>query len=250
MFGLFKRKNSADKNEALIDWSFLQTDMHSHLIPGIDDGAETMEESLKLLKDLERIGFSKIITTPHISFDYYPNEESKILDGLEALKIAAAANNIHIKLHAAAEYMLDESFMQKLEENVPLLTLDGKHLLFEMGFVQEHPQLLEAIFQMQARGYIPVLAHPERYNYYIDQPLSRLQALKDVGCLLQLNVTALTGYYGKHIKMFAESILNAEMYDFAGSDLHHSRHFQALSYVLKSSNKDRVVNYLFKNSHL
>ncbi|WP_190277218.1 tyrosine-protein phosphatase [Taibaiella lutea] len=224
--------------------------MHSHLIPGIDDGTADMEQSLSLLQKLQEAGFSKIVTTPHISLDYFPNAESTILTGLENLKDAVRENSINLEVHAAAEYMIDESLMKKLASNEQLLTLDGEHVLFEMGFVQEDRNLMQVIFELQTRGYKPVLAHPERYNFYIDASIDTLQKLKDAGCLFQLNTIALSGYYGKHIKLFAEKILKEGLYEFAGTDIHHERHLGALLSIYQPSVIQTLKAYPFLNKNI
>lgn len=232
------------------NWSFLKADMHSHLIPGIDDGAADMEQSLQLLRQMEAAGFSKIITTPHISLDYFPNAESTILSGLEDVRKAANENNINIEIHAAAEYMIDDSLLKKLSSDEALLTLDGRHVLFEMGFIQVDRNLMQVIFELQTRGYKPVLAHPERYNYYIDASLDEMIKLKDAGCLFQLNTIALSGYYGKHIKIFAEKLLKEDLYEFAGTDIHHDRHLNALLSINQPSVVQMLESYPFYNKNI
>ena len=254
MFGIFKKKEkkAIDTTRVVENWSFLKTDIHSHLIPGIDDGTECMEDTIDLLKRLKKAGFSKVVTTPHISQDYFPNKESDILKGLDAVRAEVLKQGLEIEVEAAAEYMVDEIFMSKLANGEKLLTLDGKHVLIEMGFVQESPHLMQAIFQLQVNGYIPVLAHPERYNFYIDSAngIASLKTLKEAGCLLQLNIIALTGYYGMHIKKFSEQILEHELYDFSGSDLHHLRHFGALDALLNYPVAQYLFNYNFLNKQI
>lgn len=250
MFSFFKKKEKQPFEAPAATWSFLNADMHSHLIPGIDDGAADMEQSLDLLQKLASSGFSKVITTPHISLDYFPNPEQTILSGLDEVRKAAEENNIPIDIHAAAEYMIDESFMGKLASNKKLLTLDGEHVLFEMGFVQVDRNLMQAIFEIQTRGYKPVLAHPERYNFYVDASLDELHKLKEAGCLFQLNTIALSGYYGKHIKVFAEKLLKEGLYEFAGSDIHHERHLNALNSIYQSSSFPALTTYPFLNRNI
>jgi tyrosine-protein phosphatase YwqE len=249
IFSFFKKKEKSPINTSA-NWSFLKTDMHSHLIPGIDDGAAEMEQSLDLLQKLEAAGFSKVITTPHISLDYFPNAESTILSGLDDLQKAASGHDINMEVHAAAEYMIDESLLEKLSSKKELLTLDGEHVLFEMGFVQEDRNLMQVIFEMQTRGYKPILAHPERYNFYVDAPIDILHKLKDAGCLFQLNTIALSGYYGKHIKAFAEKLLKEGLYEFAGTDIHHERHLNALQSIWQSSSMQVLQSYPFLNNKI
>jgi protein-tyrosine phosphatase len=252
MFSFFKKKSKETiESDITQDWSFLKTDIHSHLIPGIDDGVESVEESLSLLNKLKEVGFSKVVTTPHISQDYYPNTEEEILYALRLLKEAVTKSGLEIELHAAAEYMIDETFMAKLSQNKPLLKLDDKHVLIEMGFVQESPLLMQAIFELVAKGYIPVLAHPERYNFYMEgNAIEKLKHVKDAGCLLQLNSIALVGYYGKYVKNFAEKILEAGLYDFAGSDIHHERHLHAVYATLKTPVFKTLYEYPFLNKSI
>jgi protein-tyrosine phosphatase len=250
MFSIFKKKEKMSDNPPPGNWSFLKTDMHSHLIPGIDDGAADMEQSLVLLGALEIAGFSKIVTTPHISLDYFPNLESTILSGLDDVKKAVSENDINIEVHAAAEYMIDESLMKKLASNEKLLTLDGEHVLFEMGFVQEDRNLMQVIFEIQTKGYKPVLAHPERYNFYVDSPNDTMHKLKEAGCLFQLNTIALSGYYGKHIKVFAERLLKEGLYEFAGTDIHHERHLNALLSIYQSPSMQLLRSYPFLNQKI
>lgn len=248
MFGFFKKKNETTIQQDSRNWSFLATDMHSHFIPGIDDGPATMPESIALLKLVEQAGYSRIVTTPHISLDYFPDTESKIAGGLALLKKAAIEHNIQLQIEAAAEYMIDEGLLYKLQKKEHLLSIGGKYLLIEMGFIQPSPLLYQAIFEIQAAGYLPVLAHPERYNYYREASIADLQKLKNSGCLFQLNTIALSGYYGKHVKILAEKLLKEGLYDFAGSDIHHERHVKALNAVKNSSTFNSLIAYPFLNN--
>jgi tyrosine-protein phosphatase YwqE len=249
MFGLFKRKNETTIQHDSRNWSFLATDMHSHFIPGIDDGPATMPESIALLKLIEQAGYSRIVTTPHISLDYFPDTEPQIAGGLTLLRKAAAEHNIRLSIEAAAEYMIDEGFLSKLRKKENLLSIGNKYILVEMGFVQPSPLLHQAIFEIQAAGFQPVLAHPERYNYYQESSsIAELHKLKKSGCLFQLNTIALSGYYGKRVKIFAEKLLKEELYEFAGSDIHHERHVKALNAVKNSSAFNLLIDYPFLNN--
>lgn len=250
MFGFFKKKKQQEIEEAQPDWSFLSTDIHSHFIPGIDDGPPAMADSLKLLRQMSDSGFSRIITTPHISADYFPNTRDKILLGLEQLKEAATRSQITLQLEAAAEYMIDEKFMMLLRQKEPLLYFGDRYVLVEMGFIQPSPMLQQAIFELQALDYKPVLAHPERYAYYHRISLETLAALKDSGCLFQLNTIAFSGYYGKDPRLFANKMLQNGLYDFAGSDIHHERHMKAFNSVLRTEQEMVLKNYSFLNNKL
>lgn len=253
MFGFFKKKKRHEtiQQDDSRDWSFLTTDMHSHFIPGIDDGPATMPESIALLQFMAQAGYSQIVTTPHISLDYFPDTEPKIAQGLAQLQIAAAEHNVQLEIKAAAEYMIDEGLLEKLHRKEKLLAINGEFVLIEMGFVQPSPLLYQTIFEIQAAGYQPILAHPERYNYYQEtSSMADLHKLKNSGCLFQLNTIALSGYYGKHVKIFAEKLLKEGLYDFAGSDIHHERHVKALNAVKNSSTYSLLAAYPFKNSKI
>lgn len=238
MFNLFRRNRSRIES-----FNFLHTDIHSHLIPGIDDGAPDLAASLKLIKGLQSLGFRALITTPHVMTDMYPNTPKVILEGLEEVRSALKNEGIDMPIAAAAEYLMDEAFAEKIDAG-SLLTLWDQYVLVEMSFISPAPNLETLLFQMQTKGYRPVMAHPERYMYLATSDLDHYKRLKDRGCLLQLNLLSLLGYYGKEVKRTATSLLKADLYDLAGTDLHHERHEKALRDLLADS---RAANLLAKH---
>ncbi|GJM33437.1 MAG: capsular polysaccharide biosynthesis protein [Saprospiraceae bacterium] len=205
--------------------------MHSHLIPGIDDGAPDVETSVTLIKGLMALGFKRIITTPHIMADLYPNTPEIIQAGLEKVRTALKAEKIDIPIDAAAEYLMDEAFGEKIDSG-QLLTLPGNYVLVEMSFISPPPQLNEYLFLLQTKGYKPIMAHPERYMY-LGGDLGAYERLKERGCLMQLNLLSLTGYYGREIQRSAFKMTKAGLFDLAGTDLHHEGHREALEGLLK-----------------
>ena len=208
----------------------LGTDMHSHLLPGLDDGAETVEHSVELLRQLQALGYRKLIMTPHIMGDFYRNTPEGIRGALAALRKAAAAAGITgMELDCAAEYYLDESFGRRLEENEPLLTFGGEQrlVLFETSYINEPFNLTETIFNLQAAGYQPVLAHPERYTYLYGR-FEELAQIREQGVLLQVNLNSLTGYYSAGAKRVAEKLIDAGLVDLLGTDTHHLKHLDTL----------------------
>lgn len=235
---LFGRKKDSNQNAQysslphVSDYSFLTTDMHSHLIPGIDDGAQTIEDSLTLIRQLQSLGYKSLVTTPHIKSDHFPNNSANILNGLELLQNTLHDEGIHMPLKAAAEYYIDDHFMQLLDTE-PLLTVTGNHVLVELSFMFEPARFYDILFRIQTKGYKPILAHPERYAYYHDKK-GMYSELKARGCLLQLNLIALVGYYGKPVKNIAEELLKEGLYDYCGTDMHHMKHAEALSKLLQS----------------
>lgn len=212
------------------DLSVLGTDIHSHFIPGIDDGAQTLEQSLELLKSMAELGYRKVITTPHSMADGYKNSPEIIRGGLEKVRAAVREAGINIEVDAAAEYYLDHA----LEGNVisgNVLTFGNNYLLFELPFIGEPAMLRQVVFQMQTHQYRPVLAHPERYSFWHND-FSRFEELKDRGVLFQLNLVALSGAYGPQAKQLAERMIDAGYYEFLGSDCHNMNHVQAIHFTL------------------
>jgi protein-tyrosine phosphatase len=209
------------------DFSRLSCDMHSHLIPGIDDGAPDMEISLRLIRGLIDLGYKKIITTPHILSDIYPNTPATIKPGCQDVLAELQRQKISVEFSAAAEYLMDDHFIRMLEENDPLLTLKDKMVLVELSFAVPAINLKEILFQMQIKGYQPILAHPERYLYF-GANKDWYDQLKESGCLFQLNLLSLRGYYGKASLELAQYLVKKKYVDLLGTDLHHERHLENL----------------------
>ena len=219
----------------------LEVDLHSHIIPSIDDGCQNMEESISLLKGLEALGYKKVITTPHIMYDAYHNTKASILDGLKVLQDEVSRRGIAIEIEAAAEYYLDEGFMALLHQR-ELILIAGKYLLFETSYTHRPIQLEEVIFEIMAAGYVPLLAHPERYRY-IKDPAVEYGELKALGTQFQVNLNSLGGLYGKQAKAQADFLSQAGMIDFLGSDAHHIKHVENLSEVFKSVAYQEIYRY-------
>jgi len=230
------------------DYSWVGVDMHSHLIPGIDDGSKTMEESIDLIKKYAAHGFRKLVTTPHIMSDAYRNTPEIILSGLEKLRAAVKNEGINMELEAAAEYYFDEGFTKYIKEK-NLLTIGGKYVLFEVSYMNAPDNINQVIFDIQIAGYIPILAHPERYPFWYHD-FNRYHQLKDAGVMLQLNTNSLSGYYGPEAKKIAERMINEKMIDFIGSDMHGLRHMEALGKNLKEKHLWKLAAQGIKNSSL
>jgi len=222
MFSFLKKKEIIHP-----DLSFIGVDMHSHLLPGIDDGVQTIAESLTCIKTLQHLGYKKLICTPHIISDMYPNDRETILPRLEEIREALKENNIDIAIEAAAEYMVDLEMEKQVLSGEPLLTFGNNLILIEMSYVAPSPNIEQVIFQLRLKGLQPILAHPERYVFYHNN-LDNYQRFIDLGCMLQINLLSLLGYYGKQIKLVAEKLLKNKMVDLLGTDMHHQRHLMAL----------------------
>jgi tyrosine-protein phosphatase YwqE len=202
-------------------------DIHSHLIPGIDDGAKTITDTVQLIKGLEIIGFKEFITTPHILPFVWNNTKQTILEGESTVLEILNSNKEKVQIRAAAEYMLDSSLIEKME-NEKLLTLKDNYLLIEMSYLNPPIQLLEYIYRLQVEGYTPILAHPERYLFYHNN-FEQYENLKKAGCLFQLNLLSAVGYYGNHVTDISNKLLKKGLIDFVGSDVHHYKHVDAFN---------------------
>jgi tyrosine-protein phosphatase YwqE len=231
MFSLFRSKPVL---KDLIPDSHI--DIHSHLLPGIDDGARTFEDTLRLTKALQSFGVSQFITTPHIIQYVWDNTHDQILSNKETTVLELEKNNITIPFSAAAEYLMDDQFVQLFQSH-QLLTLKDNYVLVEMSYINAPIQLYSILFDLQVAGYIPVLAHPERYLFY-HKNFSEYEKLKRAGCLFQLNLLSVVGYYGAEITKIAEQLLQKGMYNYVGSDVHHDNHIA--SFEQKVRIKDLV----------
>jgi len=216
-------KSSKAQDIAPLDLSWMVSDMHSHLIPDIDDGSKSIQESVQLVKRLEGYGLKKLIITPHIMTEFYRNTPEIIRAGLDELKAAILEENIAIELDMAAEYYLDEIFLEKVTTGNRLLTFGDNHVLIETGFMSKPSMLLESFFKLEMEGYHPVFAHPERY-LYLHNDLELLEALVDRNIPFQLNLLSLTGYYSKAVKKFAEKLIDEGLVKLVGTDCHNEKY--------------------------
>jgi protein-tyrosine phosphatase len=246
MFGLF-RKRAAEKRGTDLNFDSIGVDMHSHVLPGIDDGAATVEDSIVLVKSMMELGIKKIIATPHIMSDYYRNTPESIYAALNILKAELVNQQIDIPVEAAAEYFFDEHFMALVESN-NVLTMGNNFILIEFSFISPPPVFIPTIQKLKSAGYQPILAHPERYPYY---SLDQYRNIRDWGCLLQINTISLTGYYGKEAKKISEELIDNNLVDFISSDMHHPRHAEALRNSLNMPYVKKLLeDHSLKNSLL
>lgn len=237
MLSLFKSK---PKLAELIPSGYV--DIHSHILPGIDDGAKIIEDSNFLIQEMKGLGFAKCITTPHIMNNVWDNTPEIIESTLKSVK---SSLNLPFEVKAASEYLLDESVVLKAK-NKELVTLKDNFVLVELSYLNAPIQLYDFLYEIQLSGYHIVLAHPERYSYFHYNKKEYLK-LKKVGCLFQLNLLATVGYYGKDTADIANYLLKNEMYDFTGSDIHHKNHTKSFQnkIIINSGNK---INELMKKN--
>ena len=203
-----------------LNFSVLKTDIHSHFIPGIDDGSPDMETTIALIEKMQELGFEKIITSPHVMSDFYQNSSEIILKGLADVRKELKAKNINMEIDAVAEYYIDYEFEQKIGKE-KFLSFGDNYLLVELSFIQEPRNLFDIIFKLQLEGYKVVLAHPERYNYYT---IKDYKEFINRGVILQINLLSLVGYYSPQVKKKTESLINAGMVSLIGTDCHNMNH--------------------------
>jgi tyrosine-protein phosphatase YwqE len=215
-----------------IDISFLRNDIHSHLIPGIDDGSPEMETTIVLLKKFIDLGYKKVITTPHVMSDYYKNNPEIILSGLNNVRKEIKKQNLNIEIEAAAEYNLEPEFEKLLDDGKLLSFGAEKYLLFELSFFDEPLRLNETIWKMIEKGFRPVLAHVERYGYWHNN-YDKIEEMINRGVKLQLNIGSVTGAYGPEVKKFAERLIKDEIIEFVGSDCHHLHHLEMINHAIR-----------------
>jgi tyrosine-protein phosphatase YwqE len=221
-------------------------DIHSHLLPGIDDGAKDLDRSIELILKMHSYGIKKIITTPHVLGDVYQNSSSTIKEKLKEVKDELIKRDIKdISIEAAAEYMMDEQFSELLE-NDDILTLKDNFVLVEMSYFSAPLNVYDILFQIQLKGYKPILAHPERYNFYHND-LNHYHKLKKAGCLFQLNLLSLTEQYGKGVQKISQKLLNENLYDFVGTDTHHHNHLALLKKIGTKKNLEKISHLLANN---
>jgi protein-tyrosine phosphatase len=243
LFGnLFKKKLDP------YNLSDLKVDIHSHLIPGIDDGARTMDESIAMLTKFQSLGYRKVITTPHIMSEVYPNNSERILEGLDHVRENTSKLGLDIEIEAAAEYYFDETLEFRVKEK-NLMTFGDSYVLVEFAFHNAPNFEDKLFFEMQMAGYKPVLAHFERYMYYLGSS-ERAQELREKGVKIQMNLNSLTGHYGMEVKKQAERLIDAQAIDFVGTDCHRIDHLMLLESNLSNSYFHKLKELNLKNRSL
>lgn len=228
MIGLFNRRRS------ILESGLLKgaVDQHSHILYGLDDGVKTREDSLAILQFLEGQGVSEVWFTPHVMEDV-PNATEGIRTRFEELKSVYAGC---LRLHLAAEYMIDTLFEERLAAR-DLLTHGNDTVLVETSSVAPPINLWEVLETMRKAGYRPLIAHPERYRYMDKADYKRLH---DMGCVLQLNLPSIVGFYGETARERAMDLLGKGWYAMVGSDCHRFRALRA-QYEARELKKDTLA---------
>ena len=225
-----------------LDFSMLKTDIHSHFIPGIDDGSPDMQTTINLIQEMKKLGFTKVITSPHVMSDFYKNSSEVILKGLADVRAELKAQKINIKIDVAAEYYIDYDFEKKIGKE-QFLTFGTNYLLVELSFVEAPKNFFEIIFKLQLEGYKVVLAHPERYHYFY---MKDYEDLVSRGVFLQINWLSLIGYYSSPIKNKTEDLIARDMVSFVGTDCHNKSHVE----LYKKCQTKKAWHDLYKSGKL
>ncbi len=238
---MFQSKRESKQLVEPLMLTAVQTDMHSHFLPGIDDGAPTLEDSIQLIKGMQSMGYKKLITTPHIYWDIYKNTSDIILNKLSIVKDEILRQGIEIEIEAAAEYFCDEHFEELIEKKDLLSFGNNKYVLLEISFMDENVNLQRALFNLRLAGYRPILAHPERYEYWHNN-FEKYEKYFDQEILLQLNINSLTGHYGPGVKRISERLIDKGMIQFLGSDCHHNGHLNLMESARKSYHLKKLLD--------
>ncbi len=227
----------------------LTVDMHSHLLSGIDDGVENLEEALQTIVALKKLGYEKLITTPHVMMGVYDNTPEILNAKRDELRLFLKKNGVAIEIEASAEYYLDEHFMEMLKGKDQLLPIANKYILIETAFMHTSPFLNEAVFLLQASGLKPILAHPERYMY-MHEDFNQYIDLHQKGVLFQLNLSSLTGYYSPMVRKMARKLIDEKMVDFLGTDCHGPRHIPNLEKAFVNEYYKKAMKLPLQNKFL
>ncbi|KAA1246926.1 tyrosine-protein phosphatase [Aquimarina sp. RZ0] len=221
-------------------------DIHSHLLSNIDDGVKTVYQSAFIIEQFEKLGVKKIITTPHVMQEMWPNSTETIQSKHIEMKEVLKSLNINVRLHASAEYMLDDLFYQRVKEK-DIIPLHNRYILVEMSTFSPPINLNEILFETKLAGYTIILAHPERYSFY-ENHLEKYAQLKELGILFQLNLLSLSGYYGEMVKKTAIKLITEGYIDFTGSDVHNYQQFEVLEKGFSSKHTQKIVDIMNNNS--
>lgn len=221
---------------------WFETDIHCHVLPGVDDGAQDVNESLAIISDLADMGIKRIIASPHITQVTFENTADTLNGAQAELDSALADAGIAVPVTHSAENRIDDLLIDNIKNNT-LITLPDNYIIIENAFIQEPMQLDDVVFDLQVRGYRPILAHPERYSYYHNHT-GRYRNLQEKGLLFQVNMLSLAGAYGRSQKKMAEWLIEKGYVDFLGTDVHNTKHTALLRDYLTTKDAQKHAEAL------
>ena len=237
LLNIFKSKPTLKE---LIPKGFV--DIHSHILPAIDDGAKNVEESAMLISEMKNLGFGKIIATPHTFANLYENTNDSIKSSFQLL----SKLKVDLKIDYASEYLIDSSLIKRISEKT-ILTLKENHILLEMSYLAPANNLHEIIHFALINNYIPVIAHPERYIFY-HKNFKEYEMLKRIGCKFQLNLLSVTGHYGKSVLKISKKLIRKNLIDFVGSDIHNLNQCKSFEKKVLVEEFNKLENIINNNS--
>ena len=223
-----------------VDCTLLGADMHAHILPGLDDGAMDLNDSVSMASGLIDMGYEALHFTPHVYPGVFDNTNESIEAGHKLFQNGLNAAGLNIPSTASAEYFVDDSFIDRVKSD-SFLVLPGNRVLIEMSFYGPSPGINSVVFELKARGYEPILAHPERYRYFFGKNLVALKGLRERGCLLQGNILSFEGFYGEDIRQAAWNLWKEGMIDFLGTDLHNTNQLHRLRVFLASKKGKKLL---------
>ncbi len=236
MFNIFR-----SKPQEPVELCF-STDIHCHVLPGIDDGAENIDTAVQIVEGMKGLGINRILASPHITYGTFENSDSTILPALDSLKTALKDKGISMDLSAHAEHRMDELFTSMLEKGT-VRPLPNGYLLVENSYLQEPWNIEQLAFDIQVKGFTPILAHPERYVYYFRNK-DRYRTLHNAGLKFQINLLSLALAYAKEEKVIAEWLMEQGLVDFIGTDIHHPAHVEIIEKYLRTKDARRHMSAL------
>jgi tyrosine-protein phosphatase YwqE len=234
--------SNEEKKVALTDYSAVGVDLHSHLIPGIDDGSKSLEDSMAILREFKALGFKKIITTPHVIRDSYNNSTETLLNGKAQILAAIAEEKLNIEFDVSAEYYMDETIYERIEKK-DFIPIGKNYVLVELSYLEKMNNTSDLFYKLQVAGYKIILAHPERYPFYYEKDFHTYKSFKDRNIYFQLNIGSLLGKYGGGAKQTAQRMIDENMIDFISSDLHTIKSIETLRECLQDKYLQKLVSY-------
>lgn len=236
MFNFLKSKNKGPIKLCI------KTDIHCHIVPGVDDGSPDAATSVRLIGEMEKWGIKRIIASPHVTKNTFENDHSTIDPAMAELQAALSAQGSGVTVQHSAEYRIDELLDSRIETG-DLMTLPNDFILIENSWLQEPGNLDRLVFDLQVKGLRPILAHPERYTYYWNDK-SRYTTLHNAGLLFQINVLSLAKGYDTGSLKAAEYLIEQGLVDFLGTDLHRTAHVEVINNYLRTSAAARHMDAL------
>lgn len=212
-------------------------DFHNHIIFDVDDGAQDIEQSIKMLKEAQEAGITDVILTPHYMEEYYEVGTKAIAKRMEIINQEIEKNNINIKLHQSNEVYITSNIINLLKNERVSTVAGSKYVLMETPMLQVPMNFRQIIYDLKSNGYIPVIAHPERYEYIQKNPQIVYDLIQD-GVLFQSNIGSIIGIYGNDAKKTVKKLLKHKMVHFIGTDTHRPNSiYPKVEKALKKLNK-------------